>query len=243
MRRTPTTGDPASSLCSARRWRCRLRGAPAGSEAAPCGRWSALHQAAYNGHGDAMCALLIAGANVAITNSFGYGARYRAGACEPKGNAPADAACSETAEDVAKERGHAAAYADAVKRVRLPAHLQAHPCACVRASVCVACARVRVVCKCGYVSCPCPCSACMLCGFACVRACLHAHVSACAVRLRMPARARGVHHVAMRAQSAFFVARLSAELHAPSFAPIRIGVSDMRQNRPPRGTARVLEYR
>ena len=100
----------------------RRQGAPAGAEAAPCGRNTPLHGAAANGSADAMCALLIAGASVGIKCKSGYGSRFWAGACEPKGHAPADAACSHTAEDVAKMNGKrkAAAYADAVQRVRQP---------------------------------------------------------------------------------------------------------------------------
>ncbi len=87
-----------------------------------------------------MCALLIAGATVGIKNKHGYSSRFGAGACEPKGHAPADAACSNTAEYGAKQYGHAAAYADAVQRVRLLAHplgatgcvRASHACACVR---------------------------------------------------------------------------------------------------------------
>ena len=91
-----------------------------GSEAAPCGRWSALHAAAIYNHADVTCALLIAGATEGIKNNKGYGSRFRAGACEPRVNAPADAACSETAEDLSKKYGEleAAAYADAIQRVR-----------------------------------------------------------------------------------------------------------------------------
>ncbi len=48
-------------------------GAPAGAEAAPCGRGTALHSAAYCGHADAMCALLIAGATEGIKDKRGYG--------------------------------------------------------------------------------------------------------------------------------------------------------------------------
>ena len=95
-------------------------------------RDTALMYAACNGHADATCALLIAGAAEGIKDINGYGSRYRA---SRRGTAPADAACSETAEDYAKQNGKAAAYADAVKRVRLPAHLQAQwhaSAACVR---------------------------------------------------------------------------------------------------------------
>ena len=98
-------------------------GALASADAAPCGRlWTALHFAAYNGHADAMCALILAGATVDIKDKEGCGSRFWAGACEPKGNAPADAACSYTAKDFAKDRDISAEYANAVKRVRLPAH-------------------------------------------------------------------------------------------------------------------------
>ncbi len=67
-----------------------------------------------------MCALIIAGATEGIKNDRAYGSRFRVGACEPRGNAPADAACSETAEDLSKKYGEleAAAYADAIQRVR-----------------------------------------------------------------------------------------------------------------------------
>jgi hypothetical protein len=63
-----------------------------------------------------------------------YGARIQAGACEPRGNAPADAMCSKTAEDDAKEQGKAVEYTDGVMRVRLPAHAGASVCAsaCMR---------------------------------------------------------------------------------------------------------------
>ncbi len=101
------------------------RGAPAGAEAVPCGRDTAFHKAVYHGHADATCALLIAGTTVGIKNKYGYGLRYWAGACGPKGHAPADAACSKTAEGYANERGNASAYADGVKRVRLTAYPQA----------------------------------------------------------------------------------------------------------------------
>jgi hypothetical protein len=74
------------------------------------------------------------------------------GACEPKGSAPADAACSKTPEDAAKDRGKSAAYADGVKRVRLPAHPQAQPCARV-ASVGVCRVRVRVCFVCVLCAC------------------------------------------------------------------------------------------
>ena len=53
----------------------RRRGAPAGAEAVPCGRDTALHKAVYHGHADATCALLIAGANEVIKNQWGYGLR------------------------------------------------------------------------------------------------------------------------------------------------------------------------
>ena len=38
-------------------------------------RWTALHFAAYYGHADATCALLIAGANKGIKEKYGYGLR------------------------------------------------------------------------------------------------------------------------------------------------------------------------
>ena len=38
-------------------------------------RWTALHEAAYNGYADATCALLIAGAAEGIKNKQGYGLR------------------------------------------------------------------------------------------------------------------------------------------------------------------------
>jgi hypothetical protein len=57
----------------------RRRITPAGSEAASCGRWSALHAAAIYNHADVTCALLIAGANEGITDKYGYGSRFRAG--------------------------------------------------------------------------------------------------------------------------------------------------------------------
>ncbi len=53
----------------------RRRGAPAGAEAATCGRYTPLHYATYWGNVDATCALLIAGATVGIKNNDGYGAR------------------------------------------------------------------------------------------------------------------------------------------------------------------------
>jgi hypothetical protein len=115
--------------------------APASAEAAPHGRWSPLHRAAYNGHADATCALLIAGAAEGIKDKQGYGIAQSRVRASRSGTAPADAACSKTAEDYARQRGHAAAYADGVKRVRRPAHAGAavHVGACVRK-------RARVVC-------------------------------------------------------------------------------------------------
>ena len=38
-------------------------------------RYTALHCSAWNGHADATCALLIAGANKGIKNKEGYGLR------------------------------------------------------------------------------------------------------------------------------------------------------------------------
>ena len=129
---------------------------PGCAEAATYGRGTALHSAAYYGHADATCALLIAGATEGIKDKRGYASRCWAGACEPRGNTLADAACRRTAEDVANARGYAAAYADAVKRVRLLAHAGATVCACVG-------------CKCGMF---CACSVCALCVCACVRVCV-----------------------------------------------------------------------
>jgi hypothetical protein len=84
------------------------------------------------GHADATCALLIAGAAGGVKDKQGYGVRTTR--ASRGGTAPADVPCRRTAEDWAKQYGKAAAYADAVKRVRRPAHATA----AVRAS-----ARVR----------------------------------------------------------------------------------------------------
>ncbi len=92
-----------------------------------------------------MCALLIAGAAEGIKDKNGYGVATVRARASRGGTAPADAACSKTAEDYAKQNGHAAAYADGVQRVRLPAHAGA----AVRASAREA--RARVGCKCGHV--------------------------------------------------------------------------------------------
>jgi hypothetical protein len=82
--------------------------------------------AAINGRADATCALLIAGAAKGIKDKWGYGVvptgRARA---SQGGTAAADVPCSETAEDLAKRNSHAAAYTDAVTRVRRPAHATA----------------------------------------------------------------------------------------------------------------------
>ena len=167
------------------------------------------------------------------------------GACEPRGTAPADVPRSKTAEDDAKKYGKAAAYADAVQRVRLPARARA----AVRAS-----ARVRkracVGCKCGAccvgVRCVTCVRLCMLYVFACVSA------RACG-RLRMRARvvARAfARHAAMHAQSALLIVRghcwgvLCVELHARSVARMRVSASGVRENATPcGGTPRApLEY-
>ena len=147
-------------------------GAPASAEAAPYGRYTALHMAAWKGRVDATCALLIAGATEGIKNKRGYGSRHWAGACEPRGNAPADAARSNTAEDCAKRNGNAAAYADGVKQVRLqPAGAPAG------ATVHAWCVGLSVVCFVRVLCVLCVCVRACVC--ACVRVCVFVCVSVC----------------------------------------------------------------
>jgi hypothetical protein len=166
----------------------RLRGAPVGPVAAPCGRWSALHCAAIYNHAEVTSALLLAGATEGIKDKYGYGSRFRAGACEPKGRAPADAACSKTAEDAANDRGKSAAYAAGVKRVRLPAHPQAQPCVRARArrirgGVSDASAGVfRVRALCAWVR------VCVYVMRGCVRVCLRVRAPRCATRTERTVR-------------------------------------------------------
>jgi hypothetical protein len=186
-------------LCSARPWRW-----PAAGCAGLC-RSGAVRQADGTPSRDPpRCALIIAGANVGIKDNKGYGSRYRVGACEPKGNAPADTECRRTAEDFAKKLGKAEAHSDAVKRVRAAAHPQFQTCAlcieCVRACVrvCVslfACVRATVrvcVCSCVFAF-VCVCLSFCLFESACVYACVRVCVRACA---RSCARARSVCFVA-----------------------------------------------
>ena len=90
-----------------------------------------------------MCALLMVGAEAGIKDNKGYGClRLKGrGRASRTRRAPADAACSETAEDVAKRVGKAAEYADGAKQVRAAAHPQAQ-----------AFVRVRRMCECGLCS-------------------------------------------------------------------------------------------
>ncbi len=106
-----------------------------------------MHYAAYNGNADAMYELIAAGAVVALENNDGY-ACSRCGGRFGRPCTLAVAACSTTAEDYAKGYGHAAAYADAIKRV-LPRTRTRHrswraPCVragCMLCALCVMCAR------------------------------------------------------------------------------------------------------
>jgi hypothetical protein len=132
-----------------------------------------------------MLILIMAGAVVGTKNKKGYAlALWRACVHEPWRRAVA--ACSKTAEDVATQNGEAAAYAEAVKRVRrrhtmdvylcVSACARARSCACVRACVRARvslCVRARV-----YVS---------VFVFLCVRACVRVSVSVClCVRVCVP---------------------------------------------------------
>ena len=87
-----------------------------------------------------MLILIMAGAVVGTRNKKGYAlALCRACVNEPWRRAVA--ACSKTAEDVATQNGEAAAYAEAVKRVRrrhtMDVYLCVSVCARARACVCV----------------------------------------------------------------------------------------------------------
>ena len=151
--------------------------------------------AAGNGRADATCALLIAGAAEGIKDKQGYGVARRTNRASRGGTAPADVPCRRTAEDYAKASGKAAAYADAVQRVRPPARAGAAVRASAREARVRACGVEVGACCLGVCAvlrvCVCVCCTCLC---ACLR--VRAGVCACArvwSRVRLHATPRCTH--------------------------------------------------